>query len=143
MGSLSHRVRRLPDGYLQAMEDGGVRADAIDALRRACARVDDPIALSEAAERLQALVRKAEVPSGMAENVVAAYPPARPRPARCRCGRRRPPRTAGTSFAGMHETYANVIGESAVLERLVDCWASLYDERVIGYQATKVRRPNR
>ena len=43
--------------------------------------------------------------------------------------------TAGTSFAGMHETFTNVVGDDALLERLVDCWASLYGERVIAYRA--------
>ena len=43
--------------------------------------------------------------------------------------------TAGTSFAGMHETFANVVGGDAVLDRLVDCWASLFGERVIAYRA--------
>jgi phosphoenolpyruvate synthase/pyruvate phosphate dikinase len=37
----------------------------------------------------------------------------------------------------MHETFANVIGDTAVLVRLVDCWASLYGERVISYLASR------
>ena len=45
--------------------------------------------------------------------------------------------TAGTSFAGMHDTFANVVGDAAVIERLVDCWASLYGERVISYRASQ------
>ena len=45
--------------------------------------------------------------------------------------------TAGTSFAGMHETFANVVGDDALLDRLVDCWASLYGERVIAYRASQ------
>jgi phosphoenolpyruvate synthase/pyruvate phosphate dikinase len=45
--------------------------------------------------------------------------------------------TAGASFAGMHETYANVIGADAVLDRLVACWTSLYGERVIAYRASR------
>ena len=45
--------------------------------------------------------------------------------------------TAGTSFAGMHDTYANVLGEDDVLARIVDCWRSLYNERVIAYRASR------
>src|SRR5690606_1875370 len=45
--------------------------------------------------------------------------------------------TAGTSFAGMHETFANVVGDDAVLARVVDCWASLYGQRVIAYRASQ------
>ena len=43
--------------------------------------------------------------------------------------------TAGTSFAGMHETFANVVGDDAVIARIVDCWTSLYGQRVIAYRA--------
>ena len=49
--------------------------------------------------------------------------------------------TAGTSFAGMHETFTNVVGEAALVERLVDCWASLYGERVIAYRASSRAAP--
>lgn len=82
-------------------------------------------------------MRKAGVPVGMAEQVLAAYrrlgtevPVAVRSPATAED-------TAGTSFAGMHETHANVVGDRAVLERLVDCWASLYGERVISYRASQ------
>lgn len=34
----------------------------------------------------------------------------------------------------MHETYTHVVGDDALIERVVDCWASLYGERVISYR---------
>jgi pyruvate,water dikinase len=37
----------------------------------------------------------------------------------------------------MHETFANVVGDDSVIERLTDCWASLYGERVIAYRAAR------
>jgi pyruvate,water dikinase len=42
--------------------------------------------------------------------------------------------TGSTSFAGMHETFTNVVGEAALLERLVDCWVSAYGARVLAYR---------
>ena len=39
------------------------------------------------------------------------------------------------SFAGQHDTYLNVIGAEALLAALVDCWASLWTPRAIGYRA--------
>jgi pyruvate,water dikinase len=45
--------------------------------------------------------------------------------------------TAGTSFAGMNETYTNVRGDAALIERVVDCWASLYSARVVTYRASQ------
>jgi pyruvate,water dikinase len=38
------------------------------------------------------------------------------------------------SFAGQHETYLNVIGADAVLDRVCRCWASLFTERAVAYR---------
>src|SRR5690606_23368771 len=45
--------------------------------------------------------------------------------------------TAGTSFAGMHQTFLNVIGVDALVQRVLDCWTSLFGERVISYRASQ------
>ena len=45
--------------------------------------------------------------------------------------------TSGTSFAGMNVTYTNVAGDDELLRRLVDCWASIYGERVIAYRSVE------
>jgi pyruvate,water dikinase len=42
--------------------------------------------------------------------------------------------TASTSFAGMHETYTNVVGEAALIEKVKACWASAYAQRVLAYR---------
>src|SRR5262249_22655196 len=42
-----------------------------------------------------------------------------------------------TSFAGMNATFTNVAGERELLNRVVDCWASLYSERVIASRTTE------
>ena len=121
--------------YLDAMEEGGVREELRVVFADACRQVDDPVALAELADQLRSLVRKAGVPNRLERDVLAAYH---------RFGTDQPVAvrssataedTSGTSFAGMHETFANVVGDSAVVERLVDCWASLYGERVISYRA--------
>jgi len=41
------------------------------------------------------------------------------------------------SFAGQQDTYLNVIGESNVLHRVRDCWASLFTPRSIFYRVKK------
>jgi pyruvate,water dikinase len=38
------------------------------------------------------------------------------------------------SFAGQQDTYLWVVGTEAVLDRVRDCWASLYTARAIGYR---------
>jgi pyruvate,water dikinase len=41
---------------------------------------------------------------------------------------------AGASFAGQYDTYLNVRGAEAVIEKVRTCWASLWSERAIAYR---------
>jgi pyruvate,water dikinase len=41
------------------------------------------------------------------------------------------------SFAGMNSTFLNVRGEDALIQKVKECWASLYGGRVIFYRAKK------
>ena len=123
--------------YERAIEAAGVRDELRTLFAEACRQADEPAALAAASARLQELVRKAGTPPDVSDAVLAAYH---------RLGVEVPVAvrssataedTAGTSFAGMHETFANVVGDAALLERLVDCWSSLYGERVIAYRASQ------
>jgi pyruvate, water dikinase len=124
-------------GYLAAMEEGGVADELRDTFETACREASDPAALASASARLQSLVGKAGVPAALREEVLAAYrllgdlvPVAVRSSATAED-------TAGTSFAGMHETFANVIGDEAVIDRIVECWMSLFGERAISYRASQ------
>ena len=124
-------------GYLAAMDAGGVRDDLRTAFEHALTTVDDPAALAATAEELRDLVRKAGIPEVLAGEVLDAYHRLGDDVAVAVRSSATAEDTAGTSFAGMHETFANVVGDDAVLRRLVDCWASLYGERVIAYRASQ------
>ena len=41
----------------------------------------------------------------------------------------------GITFAGQQDTYLNVIGETAVIQAVQQCWASLWTARAIAYRA--------
>ncbi|MCD6487830.1 MAG: phosphoenolpyruvate synthase [Desulfurococcales archaeon] len=41
------------------------------------------------------------------------------------------------SFAGQQETYLNVFGEDAVVQRVKDCWASLFTARAVFYRVAQ------
>ena len=41
------------------------------------------------------------------------------------------------SFAGQQETFLNVRGKEAVLDRIRDCWASFFSERALFYRSRK------
>lgn len=45
--------------------------------------------------------------------------------------------TADASFAGMNETFTNVRGIEALLDRIVECWRSLYGDRVVAYRSMR------
>jgi pyruvate,water dikinase len=71
--------------------------------------------ISEAYEALCTVCNKKEVPvavrsSGCAEDLPTA------------------------AFAGQYESYLNVIGDHELLERVKDCWASLFTSRSISYR---------
>jgi rifampicin phosphotransferase len=40
----------------------------------------------------------------------------------------------GATFAGQQDTYLNVLGEEAVLDAVLRCWASLWTDRAIAYR---------
>ena len=40
----------------------------------------------------------------------------------------------GASFAGQHDSYLNVVGQSAILHHVRRCWASLFSERAVTYR---------
>jgi pyruvate, water dikinase len=142
LGELARAGFPVPPGFvvtaqafLQAMDDGGVRLELREVFDEALAEASDPAALAEAADRLRSLVRKAGVSEQVAAEVIAAYRQlGRDVPVAVRSSATAED-AAGTSFAGMHETYANVVGDVDVLARLLDCWCSLFGERVISYRA--------
>jgi rifampicin phosphotransferase len=41
----------------------------------------------------------------------------------------------GAAFAGQQDTYLNVVGETAVIEAVRRCWASLWTDRAIAYRS--------
>ncbi|MDA0180360.1 phosphoenolpyruvate synthase [Solirubrobacter phytolaccae] len=43
--------------------------------------------------------------------------------------------SATASFAGQHDSYLNVVGAQAVLERVQQCWGSLFTERAVSYRS--------
>jgi pyruvate,water dikinase len=122
----------LAAAYRTAMEEGGVRADLVTT----AAAVDDRD-LDAGALRLQELVRKAEVPAPVRDEIVAAYrrlgDDVRVAVRSSAIGED----TAGTSFAGMNRTFTNVRGADAVVGAVRDCWVSLYGARAVAYRRTR------
>jgi pyruvate,water dikinase len=95
---------------------------------------DDPAALAAASDRVQARFAAGAVPRELAGAVRAAY-----------AALGRPPvavRSSATaedlpdlSFAGLQDTYLQVVGDEDVLRSVVRCMASLWTARALGYRS--------
>ena len=124
-------------GYLAAMDEAGVRDELKARFDEARERADDPMALRELAAELRATVFEAGIPASLRARLHEAYASLGDDvPVAVRSSATAED-TAGTSFAGMHQTFLNVVGEEALAERVLECWASLFGERVIAYRASQ------
>src|SRR6516162_10685173 len=120
-------------------------ADSLADLQDAIARltgsltVDDVRSQARAAQEIRDLITARPIPACVAEAVRAGYR------ALCeRAGHELPVavRSSSTaedlpeaSFAGQGDTYLWTIRDDAVIERVRDCWASLFTARAIAYRA--------
>jgi phosphohistidine swiveling domain-containing protein len=104
-------------------------------------RMDDPASLETASDSIRACFQHGEMPSALADEIRQAYAALTP-PLPVGAGLAVAVRSSATaedlpdlSFAGQQDTYLNIIGEAALLEAVIRCWASLWTARAIGYRA--------
>ena len=119
--------------YLDAMERAGVREELRE--RVSGLRAEDERGASDVAAAARQLVRGAGVPRGLRDAVIEAY--RRLGPARRVAVRSSATAedAADSSFAGMHESFTDVEGEDDLVDRLLDCWVSVFGDRVVSYRA--------
>jgi hypothetical protein len=96
----------------------------------------EPEPLESAAEKIRALFINCHVPPQIAEEIRAAY-----RALDSAAVAAVAVRSSATaedlpemSFAGQQETFLNVVGIEQLLKAVVECWASLWTARAIGYR---------
>ena len=139
LGELARAGFPVPEGfvidagaYLAAMDAGGVRAE----LARAASQVpDDPVALANLSDALKEKVRRAGVPRAIRDAILEAYGDLGGSPRVAVRSSATMEDTAGTSFAGMNETYTNICGNEPLVDAVVRCWMSLWGRRVMAYRA--------
>src|SRR5690242_10097535 len=139
LGELTRAGLPVPPGFvitapafLAALDAGGIRGRLYELF--AAANPDDAAALGATSQEMQALVGSLEIPAELRAAIAAAYVRLGPgEPVAVRSSATSED-TASTSFAGMHETLTNVVGETALLERVKACWASAYGQRVLAYR---------
>jgi pyruvate, water dikinase len=141
LGELVRAGLRVPAGFVvgapafaRVAAEAGI-ADAIDE-RLAGLDPSDAAAIRRAADELQAMVRAAPVPGDLEEAIRRAHERLvedGPAAVAVRSSATAED-TASTSFAGMNESFLNVVGARGVLEAVRACWASLYGARTIAYR---------
>ncbi len=144
---LTSKGVRIPNGfaitaaaYRYILQHAGIE----DEIKRALKGLDthDVEDLARRGHRVRELIRNADIPVDLRAQIIAAYN---------KLSREykseevdvavRSSATAedlpDASFAGQQETYLNVHGETALIESVKDCFASLFTNRAISYRVDK------
>ncbi len=119
------------EAYLHALDAAAVRAKLGEVLD--ATEVEDSDALKLASQELSGLVRKAAVPDDVRDAVLRAFAELGPDARVAVRSSATAEDTAEASFAGMNASFTNVTQET-LIERLLDCWISLWGPRVIAYR---------
>jgi pyruvate,water dikinase len=123
------------EAYLDAITAAGIR----DELRERFAEVDpdDPDKLAAIGDEARRLIHALTPPEALRDELLSAFRRLGPDPVVAVRSSATSEDSAETSFAGMHETFTNVRGEAELLARLVDCWTSVFGDRVLAYRASQ------
>lgn len=122
--------------YLDCLAHEGCRERIRSLLAESASRMDEPEGLTVTSHRLRNFVRDAGVLPEVRDAVVAAYRElgdGEDVPVAVRSSATTED-TPDASFAGMHDSFTNVTGAESVLDRMVECWASLFDQRSLAYR---------
>jgi pyruvate,water dikinase len=142
-GELGAAGVRVPDGfaittdaYRTLLDTDGLRVRLASAL--AGVTGEDVTALAKAGAALRRMVEEAPLPPGLEDQVVAAYRALALEYGQDPAVAVRSSATAEdlpqASFAGQHESFLGVRGETALLAACRRCFASIFTDRAIAYR---------
>jgi len=124
--------------YFDFLDQNQLRPKIKEALKNL--DLDDPQSFSSASQKIKKLIRNSRIPDEIAKEIINAY---------LQLGKIlkqalvaiRSSATAEdlptASFAGQQASFLNVRGEANVLEKVRECWASLFEPRAIFYREEK------
>ena len=139
LGALTRAGLPVPGGFVVTTEGyhAFVAANNLEVdLRRILPSIqmDDPTALAFGSDQIRNCFCAGQLPPLLAHEIRQAYRALSQQPVAIRSSA-----TAedlpDLSFAGQQDTYLNILGEEAVLNAVMRCWASLWTARAIGYRA--------
>jgi pyruvate,water dikinase len=117
--------------YLHALDVAGCRQRLLDMVEGT--DLEDSSALKLVSDELRSVVKAAGVPDDVRKAVQAAFDELGQGARVAVRSSATAEDTAEASFAGMNETYTNVVDET-LFARILDCWASLWGPRVVAYR---------
>ena len=96
-------------------------------------KADDPASLQEVSGKIRGFFSNGQLPPQLSEEIKTAAAEIKKQPVAVRSSA-----TAedlpDMSFAGLQDTYLNIIGETALVQAVINCWSSLWTARAIGYR---------
>lgn len=133
---LSQRGFPVPDGFVITAQAYREFACSIGELLAQVEHLtfDDPVALVGEAAGLRAELERRPLPVAMVEAVrerLNSFPPGSAFSVRSSSTFED---LASAAFAGQHDTYLNIAGVDAILDRIRACFASLWQDRAISYR---------
>jgi rifampicin phosphotransferase len=139
LGNMTAKGFQVPPGftvstsaYRAHVSDSGIRASVEGIL----AKIDytEVVALEAHVAEIRKLITDAPMPDSVAREIAAAY---------AKVGDTsfvavRSSGTAedleGASFAGLHDTYLDIMGQDALVDAVKRCWASMWTGRAVAYR---------
>ena len=127
------------EAYKYLIKEAGIGSEIRDILEGL--DTHDMEDLSKRGSKIRSIIRNARCPPDLEDEIRAAY-----REMESRYGKNvdvavRSSATAEdlptASFAGQQETYLNVRGENELIEKVMECFASLFTDRAISYRVDK------
>ncbi len=127
------------EAYKYLIKEAGIGSEIRDILEGL--DTHDMEDLSKRGSKIRSIIRDARCPPDLEDEIRAAY-----REMESRYGKNvdvavRSSATAEdlptASFAGQQETYLNVRGENELIEKVMECFASLFTDRAISYRVDK------
>ncbi|PSQ44298.1 phosphoenolpyruvate synthase [Halobacteriales archaeon SW_7_68_16] len=118
------------DTYREFIEWAGIAEELFAAVD---VDVEDTAALTEAEERARELILNAELPDDLREEIESAYEAMSGEPYVAVRSSATAEDLPDASFAGQQETFLNVTATD-LLDRVRECWASLFTQRAIYYR---------
>ncbi len=95
---------------------------------------DDAAGLEARTSEIRALIEQTDIPPAIAESIVSAYSALGPQLNVAVRSSGTAEDLAQASFAGMYDTYLDIVSAEQVLDAVRRCWASMWTARVTAYR---------